>query len=87
MRNYSTIPGSNSVIYLGHTPKQPLIGAGSELVDGYEPHGQKGHPADTAVRQYQSGGREEVYPGWVGWVGSREGLYRVLPSRPDLRLI
>ena len=29
-----------SVIYLGHTRKQPLIGSSSELVDGSEPHGQ-----------------------------------------------
>ena len=28
----------NSVIYLGHSPKLPLIGSSSELVDRSEPH-------------------------------------------------
>ena len=36
--NQSTIPDSNSVIALGHTRKQPLIRASSELGDGLEPH-------------------------------------------------
>ena len=37
--NHSTIPDSDTVITLGHSPYVPLIGSLSELVDGLEPHG------------------------------------------------
>ena len=36
--NHSTIPDSESVIYLGHTANVPLIRRLSELADGLEPH-------------------------------------------------
>ena len=59
----------------------------SELVDGLEPHDQF-YPVSAAVRCHADRrGREEVYPGWLGWVGTRRVLYRVHPAGSTLRLI
>ena len=38
MSNQSQGMEYNTVINLGHSPKQPLISSPSELVDGLEPH-------------------------------------------------
>ena len=80
-------PTPRSVITLGHTPKQPLIGPRSELVDGFEPHGyiplvRAAAGCMTAVR-----GGGGCTRGWCGRVGTRRVLYRV-PTRtlPEARL-
>ena len=75
-------PTPESVINLGQLSHVPLIRAPSELADGYEPHdhvllpGMDGAGMDDAVVSV------EVYPGWLRQVGTREGLYRVLPTYP-----
>ena len=51
------------VIYLGHTPKQPLIWSRSELVDGFEPHSliwSAGHRAGAVAAD-------------MGWEGCTRG--------------
>ena len=62
-----------SVIYLGHTLKQPLIEAPSELSYRLEPHGH----IYTSVRQSrplsQRAWWEGVYPGWCWLGGYMEG--------------
>ena len=73
MPNHSTIPDILSVIYLGHSPNVPLIGLRSELSYGLEPHDHIWSMPRTAVRQYQSGGRAGVYPGWWGTGVDLEG--------------
>ena len=71
----------NKVIILGHKAKQPLITLSSELVDGFEPHGHI-VPAAVVPVVYQHRCRGAgVYPGWCGWVGPREGAYRVPSQR------
>ena len=73
MPNYSTIPDSDTVIYLGHSANVPLIRRSSELVDGLEPHGYillAGHGAAVlgaaaAVRGCTQGGASGWVPG--GW--------------------
>ena len=63
------------------------MGPRSELSDGLEPHDHFYMPGTPAVRQYQSGGREVVYPGWCGRVGTGEGYIPGTQPRSDLRLI
>ena len=87
MPNYSTIPGCNTVITLGHTSKQPLIGPPSELVDGSEPHGYKLMVRGSCGECMDDVGGEEVYPGWRGRVGTGGGYTGYIPSQADLRLI
>ena len=65
------------VIYLGHSPRQPLIRPPSELVDRFEPHGIILPAAVRHGGMVQPGGEEEVYPGWCGQVGTGGVLYRV----------
>ena len=87
MPNHSTILGHSSVIYLGHTSKEPLMWPGSELVDGLEPHGlilqwrqPRAYPATcTRVR--------EGVPGVVGLGGYWEGGIPGTQPGPRLRLI
>ena len=62
----------NSVINLGNTRKQPLIGPSSELVDRLEPTASLDQPDAASALAAWSGG-EEVYPGWRGAGGYREG--------------
>ena len=87
MSNHSTILDLNRVIYLGHSPKEPLIWPPSELCDGFEPHGLIWSAGLRGALPYGDqrhvGG---VYPGCGGWVGTRGVLP---PSQPEasLRLI
>ena len=71
-------PTPQSVITLGHSPNVPLMRPASELGDGFEPHGHippGNRPPRTRVAGHgDQRGREEVYPGWEGWVGTREGI-------------
>ena len=87
MPNYSTIIDSQRVIYLGHSPNVPLKGSPSELSYGLEPHDLNIPLYRTAVRQYQSGGREEVYPGWCRLGGTGEGAIPGTTQPSTLRLI
>ena len=75
--NYSTIMDSESVIMLGHSPKEPLMRPSSELSDGFEPHGliySSGTPVPTADSMY---GGEGCTRGSGSWVGAGGVLYRV----------
>ena len=70
MPNHSTILDSNSVIYLGHTVKQPLIGSPSELTYRLEPHDHI-YSSDMTPRAADvAPAGERVYPGCAaaGWV-------------------
>ena len=84
MPNHSTIPDSDTVIYLGHSPKEPLIRRSSELGDGLEPHALITPAVDGVRSCYRCRGEGGVYPGWDGWVGTWRVLYRVLTSRGQI---
>ena len=76
-----------SVITLGHKANVPLIGPSSELVDGLEPHGIFHHgPRGRRRSQLGDMGGRGVPGAAVSWVPGGV-LYRVLPSRQELRLI
>ena len=73
----------HSVITLGHTSKQPLIGPSSELSYGYEPHDLIYWVRAAAVRggaDYRGGAG--VYPGWCR-LGTWRVVYRVLTQPQD----
>ena len=71
----------NSVIMLGHSPKQPLMSPPSELTDGLEPHGHmETRRCSGAGVQHGAVGRE-VYPGWYSWWVPGGVVYRV-PTQP-----
>ena len=68
----------HGVITLGKLVNVPLIGPPSELVDGFEPHSTI-YLRDTAVQQTRDRGvAAGGVPGVEDWVGTWEGLYRVL---------
>ena len=69
MPKRSTIPDSNTVIYLGHSPIVPLIRPRSELADGLEPHARFTMTVGAVFSQRGDVGGEEVYPGGAAeWV-------------------
>ena len=70
MRKQSQGMDINSVIYVGHKVKQPLIRWTSELTDGLEPHGLK-LPVRTASMSVRTGSwRGGGVPGVGCWVGT-----------------
>ena len=76
-----------SVINLGHTAKQPLIGLPSELSYRLEPHGLILQYVSAGVGTGGAVGRGGVYPGWCGQVGTRRGSIPGTQPGPRLRLI
>ena len=73
MPNHSTIPDINSVIYLGHTPNEPLMCPASELSYRYEPHGLIPPWREPDVHATLMTMGTGVYPGWCELGGSWEG--------------
>ena len=52
----------------------------SELVDGFEPHGYIPQRGSTGVSVPGGAWWGEVYPGWWGLVGGREGYTGYYPT-------
>ena len=80
--NHSTIPDSNTVIYLGHKAEQPLIGPPSELVDRSEPHGLIRSTDPNLVHDGSAGGWGGGVPGVVRQVGTGRGAIPGTSLRP-----
>ena len=59
----------------------------SELVDRLEPHASFLLPVHCRTPLTSLYGREEVYPGWYGWVGTGRVTIPGTTQPPDLRLI
>ena len=76
----------NSVINVGHSPKQPLMWSPGELVDGLEPHDHIYLVPRVSSVDHGPAGVGRGVPGvQAGWVPGR--VYRVVTQPSRLRLI